>query len=378
MSSLLVRAQETFSIIASVALSFRGTEGFEKVLKGVSCGLLQTTDSVVHAPPYEASREHNSVQPIHRLPDEILGAIFIELCGFPFFTRSFRSQTVETPLAALLVVTRVCHHWRNVAINCYTLWSRPALYCPKWTRLMLERSRSSPLHITVASNQSSASLELVLGQFSRLKSLSCHLAIGDQPLLSEILRRLGATPTPSLTSVFIRYTAPPPLETIADWSKPSLGWCYNLRRLTLVIHALIDAAHLEALLSSSSSLEYLSLACQVIPPSTGTLSPDILLSRLETFEMNLDPRGGNASIRYVLGRLRIPTSSSVCLLFTEAGPAMARSLASFFARHTITSFFQLSCTMFFPGIVEIVETRINDGHLCVRSGLRWGEVMALI
>ncbi|KAG2756567.1 hypothetical protein P692DRAFT_20825793 [Suillus brevipes Sb2] len=53
-------------------------------------------------------------------------------------------------IPACLAVTHVCRHWRNVALECPTLWRFISSSSPFWLDIMLERSKETPLIVTYA------------------------------------------------------------------------------------------------------------------------------------------------------------------------------------------------------------------------------------
>ncbi|KAL0580185.1 hypothetical protein V5O48_001844 [Marasmius crinis-equi] len=353
---IVLRVQDALAVVTSLAPVLRGSGGGSVQRKAL-----------------ETARHHNALQPINLLPDEILAAIFVAFRGTNVRTRP-QSILHEHPFV-LLVITRVCHRWRRVATNCSVLWSEPVLCCPSLTQLMLERSRFAPIHLTIV-HPSFIPLDrdLVLDQFPRLGSLSCEMG-GELSFLSQILSKLGTSNAPSLTSVSIEYrdNSPPPFETVVDWSKLDLGWCHNLRKLSLKIDTPVEAERLVALLSLSSKLKDLSLTCVVIPPSLRAPPSEILLSQLERFTAN-DLYGDNTLMRYILGQLRVPPSAVVHLNFTQLCAATARSLGSFLAHHAITS---LSCLIADTDTVKL-DVEPDSGCLRVFFGLRWAEITPLL
>ncbi|KAF8437276.1 hypothetical protein L210DRAFT_3547341 [Boletus edulis BED1] len=79
--------------------------------------------------------QRNSFLPISRLPTETLAAIFI------YSARNYHSTHSGYPTRTApdwVNVSYVCRHWRNVALNCATLWSYYLfITSPRWTEELL-------------------------------------------------------------------------------------------------------------------------------------------------------------------------------------------------------------------------------------------------
>ncbi|TEB37109.1 hypothetical protein FA13DRAFT_1614958, partial [Coprinellus micaceus] len=73
---------------------------------------------------------HNAASLIGRLPPELLSHIFGMLSYT--WTRWIR-------------VTHVCRHWREVALDCTSLWSRITFSHNDFTQAKLARSKRHPL-----------------------------------------------------------------------------------------------------------------------------------------------------------------------------------------------------------------------------------------
>ncbi|KAF8437306.1 hypothetical protein L210DRAFT_2365089 [Boletus edulis BED1] len=86
--------------------------------------------------------QRNSFLPISRLPIETLAAIFI------YSARDYHHSGHPTRTAPDWVnVSYVCRHWRNVALNCATLWSYLFVVSPRWTEELLARSKQASLKL---------------------------------------------------------------------------------------------------------------------------------------------------------------------------------------------------------------------------------------
>ncbi|KAF8559424.1 hypothetical protein OG21DRAFT_1368133, partial [Imleria badia] len=86
--------------------------------------------------------QRNSPSFIFRLPIEILEIIFIH-CARDYYTKDGRRPTPTVP--SWVNVSYVCCHWRNVALDCPTLWTYLFATSPRWTEELLARSKQAPL-----------------------------------------------------------------------------------------------------------------------------------------------------------------------------------------------------------------------------------------
>ena len=86
----------------------------------------------------------DSVCFISRLPRETLEAIFIR--GACDYWSEDEGLVVSTP-PSWVNVSYVCSHWRDVALNCATLWSYLFIMSSRWTEELLSRSKRAPLKL---------------------------------------------------------------------------------------------------------------------------------------------------------------------------------------------------------------------------------------
>ncbi|KAJ3721143.1 hypothetical protein C8R42DRAFT_669943 [Lentinula raphanica] len=100
----------------------------------------------------EAVRElkfrRNLLAPISKLPAEILCAIFM-FCNVPETPSNYASYN---PHWRWVTVTHISRLWRNTALNCPALWSKPEFTRTEWAHEMIKRSKMAPLTIEVNSN----------------------------------------------------------------------------------------------------------------------------------------------------------------------------------------------------------------------------------
>ncbi|KAJ3510319.1 hypothetical protein NLJ89_g4746 [Agrocybe chaxingu] len=114
-------------------------------------------------------RDHNAMQPISRLPIELLCDIFTAYVDDPTRYRVDR----PTPLVSRVsnadptLLGQVCSHWRTVAINLPNLWSsifieKPAKTHIYLTQIWLERAAGQPLNITLWDSDDLQSMGCIL------------------------------------------------------------------------------------------------------------------------------------------------------------------------------------------------------------------------
>ncbi|KAF8138969.1 hypothetical protein EV363DRAFT_554031 [Boletus edulis] len=88
--------------------------------------------------------QRNSFLLISRLPTETLAAIFI--CSARDYHSTQRGYPTRTA-PGWVNVSYVCRHWRNVALNCPTLWSYLFFTSRRWTEELLARSKQASLKL---------------------------------------------------------------------------------------------------------------------------------------------------------------------------------------------------------------------------------------
>ncbi|KAF8433049.1 hypothetical protein L210DRAFT_3763759 [Boletus edulis BED1] len=88
--------------------------------------------------------QRNSCSLISRFPTEILAAIFI--CSARDYHNTHTGYPTQTA-PDWVNVSYVCRHWRNVALNCATLWSYLFITSRRWTEELLARSKQASLKL---------------------------------------------------------------------------------------------------------------------------------------------------------------------------------------------------------------------------------------
>ncbi|KAF8138968.1 hypothetical protein EV363DRAFT_1445735 [Boletus edulis] len=167
--------------------------------------------------------QRNSFLPISRLPTETLAAIFI------YSARDYHHSGHPTRTAPDWVnVSYVCRHWRNVALNCATLWSYLFVASPRWTEELLARSKqaSLKLHAYVypsrrgADDQGLCFVKRVMNHIERIQEL--HLNLPQMYLKDHFL----SSPAPRLQNlkISVRYQDEPSqvFSALFDGDTPAL------------------------------------------------------------------------------------------------------------------------------------------------------------
>ena len=117
----------------------------------------------------------DSLSPVCRLPIEILEPIFIH-CACDYHNDDSGYPTQRVP--SWVNISYVCRHWRNVALNCPTLWAYLFVMSPRWTAELLSRSKQAPLKLHVNPDEGSRALSFVVQVMShveRIQELHLHL-----------------------------------------------------------------------------------------------------------------------------------------------------------------------------------------------------------
>ncbi|KAF8555395.1 hypothetical protein OG21DRAFT_1602946 [Imleria badia] len=156
----------------------------------------------------------NSLSRIFRLPIELLEPIFI------YGARDYHSKDrgLPTPTVPSWVnVSYVCRHWRNVALNCATLWTYLFVISPRWTEELLSRSRRAPLKIHVNTDygdEISAGLPFVDQVMNHVEHIQeSHLHLPTKCRNHQVFSKLSL-PAPRLQSLVIQ----------AAYASSNLSW----------------------------------------------------------------------------------------------------------------------------------------------------------
>ncbi|KAG1756439.1 uncharacterized protein EDB91DRAFT_1041739, partial [Suillus paluster] len=133
----------------------------------------------------------NGLAGISCLPPEILANVFKH-----FAEKKSDKSTSHAPTC--LIVTHLCRHWRQVALECPALWSSISISSVSlpWIPVMLERSKNVALVITYNTLVTLRHhLEQVLSQLPRIKVL--HLCSYTSEF-DRVIDLLSLQPAPLL------------------------------------------------------------------------------------------------------------------------------------------------------------------------------------
>ncbi|KAG8710705.1 hypothetical protein FRC08_016810 [Ceratobasidium sp. 394] len=186
----------------------------------------------------EARQRCNSVQPVNKLPDEILVNVFLlcvyicENTSYSYYTESIKDEGYQD-YACQTAVSAVCHRWRALAIRTPQLWSDVTLSgTPPWDRSALYLARSgstAPLDVgidmtedywntenealEVCVERAQKALEFIVshgGVTSRWRSVSITTeAFGPHRVVVDFLR---SSPLPELQSLMLSFDGPSELD----------------------------------------------------------------------------------------------------------------------------------------------------------------------
>ncbi|EPS93760.1 hypothetical protein FOMPIDRAFT_93871 [Fomitopsis schrenkii] len=151
----------------------------------------------------------NALLPISRLPHELLSEVFLHHAEY---RAEPTSQEPKSP-RDWICVTHVCTHWREVALQCPTLWTRfHASDSLDMLPIFLARSKDAPLSVSMSFDAwqspitrrskpqlSEESLILVLTNLHRMRLLSVEFS--SDPL-DDVLAHISG-PAPLLESLSI-------------------------------------------------------------------------------------------------------------------------------------------------------------------------------
>ncbi|KAJ7121577.1 hypothetical protein C8R44DRAFT_876966 [Mycena epipterygia] len=143
-------------------------------------------------PPVEG--DHNEKLAINRLPPEILAEMFILLCETSDYSDYF-----------WVACSHVCSSWRQISLDLPHLWSHVVFSSSQWTRLCLDRSKTSLLIIEADVTFSFVRHDLVcdvLELADRIGRIDIRFVILSDRLLASL-----AGPLPMLTSMTLESTS---------------------------------------------------------------------------------------------------------------------------------------------------------------------------
>lgn len=137
---------------------------------------------------YALRRRINTLPPISKLPEDILIMVFKVHLLASFYTSQHKAYAA---MLCWLRVTHVCHVWREIAINCPTLWTYIVLPEDRkdveYLRTVLSRSAKSPLHFRAFGRVSDPRMvlfEIALTQLPRMVSVEFEPSFYSENLVT--------------------------------------------------------------------------------------------------------------------------------------------------------------------------------------------------
>ncbi|KAF5330516.1 hypothetical protein D9619_005218 [Psilocybe cf. subviscida] len=121
----------------------------------------------------------NTYAPISKLPDEVLLEIFA------------LTQKLYPQDKWYQEVTHVCRSWRDIAIDAPTLWTNPPLSKHDFSMLMLARSKSADLTISIPRTTPIITVEHVLNRIGCIKILTVRLEVQALDSIIGLLEKGG-------------------------------------------------------------------------------------------------------------------------------------------------------------------------------------------
>ncbi|KAF5325289.1 hypothetical protein D9619_010101 [Psilocybe cf. subviscida] len=147
-------------------------------------------------------------------------------------------------------VTYVCRHWRLAALNAAVLWTDPPTHLGKYTCLVLERSKSANLHISLGAHTSKATISAVLRHICHIHTMKIYLGIDAMAHAHDILLSCCNIPWPKLTNLEIDLALSVP--TVPSVTLPTINLSPSvIRQLT----------HLQSLLLAHVTFDWMALSC---------------------------------------------------------------------------------------------------------------------
>jgi hypothetical protein len=249
--------------------------------------------------------------PIHGLPDEILGVIF--LINTSKLVQQGNEKYSYDPHSTTLATAQVCQRWRAVALDYPVIWSRIIDYerhSPLWIEVLLARSGSALIDVGGDSALESVKLQHPRGKFvlqsifqriSRLKTVSLHIRRAPW---ESICRSFLGHPAPNLEF----------LNLITSCPFPDCIYRYPL----FADHApCLRRLHLERCLIDFSS----SVLSNLTELSVREVVPLAVMSASGQSQLKVPPSvGGWLGILKNIPALRFLTISSAISHFTEHDP----------------------------------------------------------
>ncbi|KAI0932755.1 hypothetical protein AcW2_001286 [Taiwanofungus camphoratus] len=169
----MASALEGMSIAQLAELMFARVQGEAALMSTES---LENLHRAISSSLIAIQGVRNSRRPINSLPPEILGMIFHHVPG-PYFMpgeEDFQFQIWEPAMLdpyALIYVTHVCRHWRNVAFETPALWSTIGDIHHEAQKAWFQRSKLTPLNVALTDPLNRCMRTLCRSAGSRVREL---------------------------------------------------------------------------------------------------------------------------------------------------------------------------------------------------------------
>ncbi|OAX34342.1 hypothetical protein K503DRAFT_724653 [Rhizopogon vinicolor AM-OR11-026] len=183
-SAILIERQQQLD---AVLQNISGLEAVMNRVKSLHQQLLDGQDEIIHS--IILHRGHISA--LWRLPVEVLSQIFVHCLPKTDHLR------VSSMLAPMLL-TRICRHWRDVAMDMPSLWCRLSMEVADWStrdfqqiafcyHSWLERSRERPLSFAIEHLPSGAPMLQILLEPYNTRISSLQITYTDDNVEPELL-----------------------------------------------------------------------------------------------------------------------------------------------------------------------------------------------
>ncbi|KAF5361797.1 hypothetical protein D9756_002367 [Leucocoprinus leucothites] len=183
-------------------IPFDGDEFTRAARETIDCDINKLQEKI-----YSLRRDRNKLSSTSLLPPEVLSKIFIFIRDGVLSDTYHRGQ-----LQWIRAIAHVCHHWREVSLDCPTLWSVLVFTRPDMAQEMMSRSKMAALTIRSVTGSWTPrlleQLENAMAQVSRIRVL--HLVLAAHPdRLTNIFTSLSQ-PALLLEKVTLCDTSYPP------------------------------------------------------------------------------------------------------------------------------------------------------------------------
>lgn len=186
------------------------------------------------------------------LPAELLASVFIHIARDSYTDEKYVCSTPTRP--SWFNVSYVCRYWRDVALNCPTLWSYIPATSQRWTEELLVRSRIAPLKISTKTTsmlhdffhpdqelkpaEVLSIVEQVMNHSQRIQQLRIDVGFVSQEHGYQILSKFLFTHLPCLQHLEISHFHLPEAKSwLLEENTPAL-WTLKLQSCSIRWHSL--------------------------------------------------------------------------------------------------------------------------------------------